>query len=637
MTDQAKTYKFKAEVNQLLDILVHSLYTNREIFLRELISNASDALDKVRFELTRGAEVIDKDLPLEINITLDKNKNILTINDTGVGMTRDEIIKNIGTIAKSGSAEFLKKLSEEAGSKDISNIIGKFGVGFYSVFMVAKEVVITTKSYLKEEPAIKWISDGQGSFKVMELEETPKRGTTIEVHLKDDAKEFAEDWRVKEIIKKHSNFISFDIKVNGEKVNTIPALWREPKSSIKKEQYEEFYKFLTYDPDPPMEVIHVSIDAPVQFNSIMFIPQKNYNIFGINKEDIGLDLYVRGVLIQHKYPEILPEYLGFVKGMVDSPDIPLNISRETLQENRVVIKIKQVLVKQILSHLEKMAKDDPEKYKTFWTEHGKIFKMGYSDYGNQEKFAELLRFDSSALEKEGELTSLAEYVSRAKPDQKEIYYITGASRDALATDPHLEIFKRKGIEVLYLYEPVDEFVITGLAKYKNDYTFVSVEHAELSKLEKFEDVVKDDKEVEELSSGEEKVFKKLLDKFRDILGDRVTDVRESKRLKDSPSCLVNPDGQMTSQMQKIMQIINKDTSIPKKIFEVNKDHKLIRNLLRIYKNDPKDPFIDEAVEQLFEASLLMEGYLNDPHKLVKRMETILTKSSDWHPQNKTQE
>ncbi|HHE54429.1 MAG TPA: molecular chaperone HtpG [Caldithrix abyssi] len=637
MEEQAKTYKFKAEVNQLLDILVHSLYTNREIFLRELISNASDALDKVRFEMTRSGEVIDKDLPLEINIELDKDKKWLKISDTGIGMTREEIVKNIGTIAKSGTADFLERLSKEKDAKDLSSIIGKFGVGFYSVFMVAEKVEIISKSYLKDEPAVKWISDGKGSFKVMELEETPKRGTTIIVHLKEDAKEFAEDWRVKEIIKKHSNFINFDIKVNGEKVNTIRAIWREPKSSIKKEQYEEFYKFLTYDPEPPLDVIHVAIDAPVQFYSIMFIPQKNYNVFGFTKEDFGLDLYVRGVLIQHKFSEIIPEYLGFVKGMVDSPDIPLNISRETLQENRVVIKIKQVLVKQVLSHLEKMAQKEPEKYKTFWNEHGKIFKLGYQDYSNQEKFAELLRFDSSALEKEGELTSLADYVSRAKPDQKEIYYITGASREALQTDPHLEIFKRKGIEVLYLYDPVDEFVITGLPKYKNDYTFVAVEHADISKLEKFEDVVKDEEKVEELSKGEEKVFKKLLDKMRDILGDRVTEVRESKRLKDSAACLVSPDGQMTSQMQKILQIMNKDTTIPKKIFEVNKDHPLIRNLLRIYKNDPKDPFITEATEQLFETALLMEGYLNDPHKLVRRMETILTKSSEWHPQNKTQD
>ena len=351
-----KSYKFKAEVNKLLDILVHSLYTNKEIFLRELISNASDALDKVRFQLTSGAEVADKDLPLEINIELDKDKNLLVISDTGIGMTQEEIVKHIGTIAKSGSEDFLNKLSEESKQKDISNIIGRFGVGFYSVFMVAKRVVITSKSYVKEAKAVRWESGGTGSFKVSELDEPFKRGTRIEVYLKDDQKEYSEKYRVESIIKKHSNFISFPIKINGEKVNTVAALWREPKSGIKKEQYEEFYKFLTYDTEPPLDTIHVSIDAPVQFNSIMFIPQRTFDLFGISKEDIGLDLYVRSVLIQHKNSDLLPEYLGFIKGMVDSPDIPLNISRETLQENRVVMKISQTLVKQVLSYLEKKAK-----------------------------------------------------------------------------------------------------------------------------------------------------------------------------------------------------------------------------------------------------------------------------------------
>lgn len=634
MAGKTKSYKFKAEIKQLLDILVHSLYTNREIFLRELISNASDALDKIRFEQTSGGEVADSELPLEIRIKADKDKNILTISDTGVGMTAEELVTNIGTIAKSGSADFLNKLSQEAKEKDISNIIGKFGVGFYSVFMVAEEVVITSKSYLKDAQPVQWRSDGSGTFKISELEEPVKRGTVIEVHLKEDAKEFTEKYKLESVIKKHSNFIQFPIYLEDEKVNTMTALWREPKSSIKPEQYEEFYKFLTYDSEAPLSTIHVAIDAPVQFSSIMFIPKREFDMFGISKEDIGLDLYVKGVLIQHKYSELIPEYLGFVKGMVDSPDIPLNISRETLQENRVVMKISQTLVKQVLTHLEKMAKDEPDKYKEFWQAHSRIFKMGYSDYSNQEKFAELLRFDSSALDEEGALTSLAEYVERAKEDQKEIYYISGPSREALNSDPHLEIFKRKGIEVLYLYDPVDEFVMTGVVKYKNDYTMTAVEQADLSKLEKFADVEESAQEVETLSDGEEKVFKKLLDKIKDILGDRVTEVRESKRLKDSASCLVNPDGQMTSQMQKILHIMNKDTSVPKKVFEINKNHPLTRNLLKIYKNDPKDPFIAEAAEQLYESALLLEGYLTDPHKLVNRIQDVLLKSSEWHPGKK---
>ncbi|HID38994.1 MAG TPA: molecular chaperone HtpG, partial [Calditrichaeota bacterium] len=461
-----KSYKFKAEVNKLLDILVHSLYTNKEIFLRELISNASDALDKVRFQLTSGAEVADKDLPLEINIELDKDKNLLIISDTGIGMTQEEIVKQIGTIAKSGSEDFLNKLSEESRQKDLSNIIGRFGVGFYSVFMVADKVVITSKSYVKDVKPVRWESAGTGSFKVGELDEPLKRGTRIEVYLKDDQKEYSEKYRIESIIKKHSNFISFPIKINGEKVNTVAALWREPKSSIKKEQYEEFYKFLTYDTEAPLDTIHVSIDAPVQFNSIMFIPQRTFDLFGISKEDIGLDLYVRGVLIQHKNSDLLPEYLGFVKGMVDSPDIPLNISRETLQENRVVMKISQTLVKQILSYLEKKAKNDPEHYAKFWKAHGKVFKLSYTDFANMERIADLMRFNSSANEDAEGLTSFAEYVQRAKADQKEIYYISGPSREAIESDPHLEIFKRKGVEVLYLYEPVDEFVMSGMGTYK---------------------------------------------------------------------------------------------------------------------------------------------------------------------------
>jgi len=634
MAAKEKSYKFKTEVKQLLDILVHSLYTNREIFLRELISNASDALDKIRFEITSGSEVEDKELPLEIRIDMDKDKNILTISDTGVGMTSEEIIKNIGTIAHSGSSEFLSKLSQEAKEKDISNIIGKFGVGFYSVFMVAEEVVITSKSFRKGAPAIQWRSNGLGSFKLLELDEKLPRGTKIDIHLKEGDKEYLEKYRLESVIKKHSNFIMFPIKIENEKVNTVQALWREPKSSIKKKQYEEFYKYLTYDNEAPMDTLHVSIDAPVQFNSLMFIPKQTFDLYGLSKDDYGLDLYVRGVLIQHKNSDLLPEYLGFIKGMVDSPDIPLNISRETLQENRVLMKISQTLIKQVLSYLEKKAKKKGDEYKEFWKAHGRMFKLGYSDYANQEKFAELLRFDSSALTEENDVTSLAEYVQRAGEQQKEIYYITGASREALLSDPHLEIFKRKGIEVLYLYDPVDEFVMSGLVKYKTDYTLTAVEQADLSKLEELEDKEKKEQDVEALSEGEEKVFEKLLAKIKDILGDRVTDVRFSQRLRESASCLVSPEGDMTSQMQKIMHIMNKDQSVPKKIFEVNKDHKLFRNLLKIYKADPKDHFIVETVEQLYESALLLEGYLTDPHRLVNRIQDILLKSSEWHPGKK---
>ena len=352
-------FEFKAEIKQLLNILVHSLYTNREIFLRELISNSSDALDKLRFESNKGTEYNDKDLPLEINISFNKDKKTVTISDTGIGMTQDELVNNIGTIAKSGTAEFLDKLGDT--KEDAGNIIGKFGVGFYSVFMVAKEVVLKTKSFKPGSKAVEWISDGLGSYTMRELDEPVKRGTTIEIHLNDKSDEFADKDRLEHIIKTHSNFISFNIKIDGEQVNTIKAIWREPKSAVKKEQYTEFYKYLSYDNEDPLEIIHKAVDAPIQFNCLLFIPKKQTDMFVYQREDYGLDLYVRRVLIQHRNKDLIPEYLGFIKGVVDSEDLPLNISRETLQENVVFSKISSSVTSQILSSLAAMAKDKPKE------------------------------------------------------------------------------------------------------------------------------------------------------------------------------------------------------------------------------------------------------------------------------------
>ena len=541
-------HQFQTEANQILQLMIHSLYSNKEIFLRELISNASDALDKLRFESNRGTKIYQNDLDLEITIKGDEKKNLLTVTDTGIGMTKDEIIKNIGTIAKSGSAEFLKQLSEN--KEQANNIIGKFGVGFYSVFMVADKVEIVSRSYKEDAKPIKWVSDGLGSFEVEEIDEDVKRGTEIKIHLKEDAKEFAEKYRLESIIKKHSNFVTFPIKLDGEQVNTISALWREPKSSIKPEQYNEFYKFLSHDFEDPFHVIHKSVDAPIQFNALLFIPKKNTDIFGFNRDNYGLDLYVRRVLINHQNKDLLPEYLSFVKGVVDSEDLPLNISRETLQENVIFTKIATSVTKQVLSELEKLAKDDKEKYAQFWKEFARIFKMGYTDYANQEKFVELLRFDSSANENKEQLVSLAEYAERMKKDQKEIYYMTGPSREALMMDPHLEIFKRKGLEVLYLYDPVDEFVISAINKYK-DFELKSVDQVDLKSLENFEDKEEKKEKVEELSKEDSKHLSSLLKKMKDILGDKVTDVKLSERLDDSPSCLVNSDNSMSASMQKI--------------------------------------------------------------------------------------
>jgi len=630
MTQKKHKYKFKAEVTQLLDILTHSLYTNREIFLRELISNASDALEKVHFEQLRGSKIADKNLPLEIKINLDKDNNIVTISDTGIGMTEKEMIKNIGTIAKSGTADFLKKMSKS--KDDSANIIGKFGVGFYSVFMVADEVIITSQSFDSAEKPVSWRSQGVGTFEIETPGEKIKRGTKIEIQLKDNAKEFNEKSRLESIIKKHSNFIPFPIVIEKEQVNKIRAIWREPKFQVKEKEYEEFYKFLTYDTEPPLATIHVSIDAPVQYNSLMFIPTKNYEFMNLGKNEHGLDLYVKRVLIQHENKDLLPEYLQFIRGVVDSEDIPLNISRETLQENLLITKISHNLVTQVFNYLQKLAKEDAEKYDKYWKEFGRQFKLGYTDYANQEKFVDLIRFDSSFFTDEGKLTSMAEYATRLKPDQKEIYYLFAQNREAMLTNPHLEIFKKKGLEVLYLYDPIDEFVMEGVRKYK-EYEIKSVEQVDLNTLDKFTDQ-KGKSDAKELSDEEKKDFDKLLRRMKDILGNRVSDVKESKRLTDSPSCLVSPDGSMTSSMQKIMQIINKDASIPQKIMEINRDHPLVRNLLSIYKKDVKDPHLTRVTEQLYESSLLLEGYMTDAHQMVQRIEKLLETSTEWYLGNK---
>ncbi|MHB8905437.1 MAG: molecular chaperone HtpG [Melioribacteraceae bacterium] len=627
MTDSTKKYEFKAEIKKLLDILVHSLYTSREIFLRELISNASDALDKLRFESNRGTEMFDKDLPLEIKIEFDEKKKLLTVTDTGIGMTRDEMIANIGTIAKSGTEEFVKLIAET--KADASNIIGKFGVGFYSVFMVAHEVIVKTKSFRNDEKAVEWKSDGLGEYEIIDLDEKLPRGTKVEVYLKDDAVEFAEKWRLENIIKKHSNFISYPIFLEKEKINTVSALWREPKSSITKEQYDEFYKFLSYDSESPMDIIHKSVDAPIQFNVLLFIPKKSNDFFWQDRENYGLDLYVRRVLIQHKNKELLPEYLSFVKGVVDSEDLPLNISRETLQENVVFTKIASSVSSTIFNYLADKAKSDPASYNDFWKEHGKIFKLGYSDFSNHDKYLELIRFNSSFCKDKDELTSLADYASRMKEGQKEIYFITGTNREAIKSDPHMEIFKNKGLEVLYLIDPIDEFVVQSIHKYK-DYDFKSAESVDSKKISEIKNVEEKKNEIEELSKDDEKQFFSLLSKMKSILSDRVEDVVKSDRLVDSASCIVSKDEGLSAAMQKILRMTNKEMGQQKKIFEVNPNHKLVRNLIKVFKVDSNDDFIVNVTEQLFESALLQEGSLDDPHTLIQRLNKSLEQSSDWY-------
>lgn len=642
MTEKsAQAYEFKAEIKQLLDILVHSLYTEREIFLRELVSNASDALDKQRLTAAGKAngdgetEGDEAESPLDIHIDADKEAKTLTVADNGIGMTRDELIQNIGTIAHSGSAHFLKALKESGGAGNADSIIGRFGVGFYSVFMVADTVRITTKSAAPGAAPVEWTSDGQGSYTIREIEGEEAlamaRGTRIEAHLKPDlADQFTDPDTLRQIIRKHSNFIGFPVLVAGERANTVPALWREPKFQITKEQYKEFYSFLTYDHEEPLDTLHLSVDAPVQFNALCFIPQKTKDYMGFDREDWGLDLYVRRVLIQRQNKDLIPQHLMFVRGVVDTEDLPLNISRETLQDNLLIKKIKATLAKQVLSHLEKLA-EDKERYALFWREHSRVFKAGYMDFTNRERFAGLLRFNSGSCEGAEELVSLDEYIARAKPDQKKIYYAFGPSREALRLNPHLEIFRKKGVEVLYLYEPIDEFVMDALRTHK-DFELTPAELAKAEDLAAWPDV--EAASESEAPAPEQDALTALFERFKGILGDSVTEVRASARLTGSPCCLVNPDGHTTSSMDKIMRAMHHDSSIPKKILELNPKHELIRNLASLNQADPADPFVEQAARQLFESALLLEGYLSDPHALVGRVQDLLAKSSGWYVKSK---
>ena len=631
----AQSCEFRAEVRKVLSILTNSLYTNREIFLRELISNASDALDKLRFRSNRGETPRHDDLPLEIRISLDKDAKTLTIEDTGLGMTAAELAENLGTIAKSGTEAFRAQLAaEEAkadGEKaDAANIIGRFGVGFYSVFMVAEKVDVTSRpAFGDDDSAATWTSDGLGTYTVAPAgDDAPQRGTRIVAHLKEDAAEFLEKFRVESVIRKHSAFVPFPVLVDGEQVNTQPALWREPKSSVTKEQYDAFYQALTYDSKAPLDVLHISVDAPVQFNALLYIPDVRQDLFGLDRDFWGLDLYASRVLIQHRNKELIPDWLAFLKGVVDTEDLPLNISRETLQENIVLRKISQTISKQILSHLEKMAKDDAEKYNSFWKLHGKVFKLGYSDFVNRDRITPLLRFNSSAMEDADGLTSLDDYISRARENQKEIWYVAAPSREAAKVNPHSEVFRRKGLEVLYLYEPVDEFALETLAKYK-DYTFKAVEHADSAVLDAFADTDEQPKAAP-LSNEDMNEFDKLLETIRKVLGDQIKDARVSHRLADSPACLVSPDDGVTSSMERLMRVMQKDDSIPQKIFEINRDHPLLRTMLKISKSDPNDPRLAEMIQSLFDSTLLLDGYIKDPHALASRATKLLEQASAWY-------
>ena len=629
MKEKAKNYKFKAEVSQLLDILTHSLYTHRDVYIRELISNAADALDKVRFKDVKGESVEDPDLPHEIRITLDKDKHTFSISDTGIGMTRDELINNIGTIAKSGTSEFVKQLAE-SGEKDV-NLIGRFGVGFYSVFMAGETVEVISKSGEKGSAASVWTSDGKGSFKIEDGPKDAKRGTTIKVRLREDAKEFAEKFTVQNAIEKYSNFVPFPIYLDGEKINKVSAIWREPKSSVKKKDYNEFYKFLAHQGDDALTHMHFSADVPLQFHALLFVPKSNFEMMGFGRDQDGIHLFVKRVLVDAKAKDILPEYLRFVRGVIESDDLPLNISRETLQENPYLMKIRSTVVSKFLGELNTFSEKSPDDYKTFWTQHGRILKEGYNDYAHKDQVADLFRFNSSKCATGDELISLKTYVERMPEKQENILFLSGPSREALEANPAMEIFKAKDIEVIYCFDPIDEFVLPGLITYK-DKMVLSADQMDMDKLDAIP--TNEEKKDQPEEAIDEKGTDNLARRIKDILGKRVENVKVSKRLVDSPAVLLGSSNAMSSQMEKIMHLMNKEAPITPKVMEINPNHATIRGMLDIYKKNPNDAMLTKMVLGLFASVQLLDGNFDNPQTLATDIQTLLSDTTDLYLKSK---
>lgn len=613
MSTIVETKEFQTEIRQLLDIVIHSLYTEREIFLREIISNAADAMEKLRHTQLTGPEVLDKDLPLEIHIDTDDTAHTLTITDTGIGMTKEELVENIGTIAHSGSKEFIKHLSAKGDQKDL-NLIGQFGVGFYSAFMVADKVTLYTRSYQMEGECFVWESDGVGSYTITEGEDL-SRGTKMVLHLKEDAYDFAKEETVQRIIKQYSSFVPYPIIVNGQKVNTVDALWTKNKNEITDEEYNEFYKFIANAHDEPLFRLHFSSDAPININTLLFVPKENLEQFGFGRTEPGVNLYCKKVLIQEKSPVVLPEWLRFLRGVMDSEELPLNISRETMQDSALVSKLNKVVTSRFLKFLDGQATSEPEKYKEFWEKFNFFIKEGAAnDFTHRKELVKLLQFESSNT-LSGELVSLADYVGRMKEDQTAIYYVNGPTREGIESGPYLEVFRDKGYEVIYTYAAIDDYIFGAIGEYEGK-RLISADQADLD-LGNAEQ-----KDRSELALPEEEV-KVLTGWFKEVLGSKVTEVRESKRLVDSPAVVLSPYG--TNSMQRMMQLMNKDSNeVGPSVLEINASHPMIKRLDEARKNE--DTFANVAAEQIFENAQIAAGLIIDPRGMVKRLNEILERA-----------
>ncbi|GAB4562510.1 MAG: molecular chaperone HtpG [Anaerolineae bacterium] len=614
----AERFQFQAEIQQLLHILVHSLYTEREIFLRELISNASDALHRLQFEMLTQHDVVDPDAELAIRIDFDTDAGTLSVSDTGIGMTREELIENLGTIAHSGAAAFIKQMQESG--KAAAELIGQFGVGFYSVFMVADEVTVDTRSYRPEAQAVRWISRGDNEY-VIEPSDRAARGTTVTLKLKDDAREFLNAYRLEEIVRRYSDFVSFPIYVKDRVANRQSAPWRKRPQELTENDYREFYRQLTLDSDPPMLTIHFSADAPVHIQSILYVPSKADRGLLTARAEHGPRLYSRKVLIQERASDLLPPYLRFIEGVVDSDDIPLNISREMIQENQVVMRIRSNLVRKVLSEMKRLADEEPERYIALWKEFGVFIKEGIAvDAAHHDLLVPLLRFRSSKTA-DDEWISLAQYKERMRPDQPAIYYVLGDDVRSIARSPHMDYFRSRDIEVLYLTDPIDSFMAVALRSYDGK-PLRNIADANVELPPEAEEAEAKG-EQEEDTTG----FDTLKARFAEILGDRIKEVRESRILRDSPCRLVTPEDSLGTDMQRVYRLLERDYQAPKMILELNPRHPLIRDLSRLASETPDAPLIALCAEQLFESQLLAEGLHPSPTDMVPRIQAIMEEAA----------
>ncbi len=607
-TEQSQEYAYKAEMKQLLHLIVHSLYTHPEVFLRELISNASDALNKARFFELTGDGATDPSVEPRITITPDAEAKTLTIEDTGIGMTHDDLVARIGTVASSGTLDFIEQ-QRQSGKPLDANLIGQFGVGFYSAFMVADEIVVETRHAAPGSAAYRWRSRGEGTYTI-EPAERATRGATITLHLKPDAEEFAQEYRLKQIVRKYSNFVDFPIYIGGEQVNTVKALWQKSRAEVTDEERQAFYTFLTGDPAEPLGHLHLSLEGRVNFRALLFVPATAPP--GLFREDFrrNLHLYANNVFIQDDADELLPEYLRFVRGVVDSEDLPLNVSREVTQASPAMARMRTALTGRVLDLLEEWARADAEKYTAFFEQYGALFKLGLgADFTNRERLLELLRFPSSRTP-EGAYTSLAAYAAAMPADQPDIYYVLADHREAAERLPALEYFKQRNLEVLYLLDPVDAFILPYLGTYQ-DKTLKSIEQADLKLEEPAQEALPEAQRTA------------LLARFKAVLGDAVADVTASPRLVQSAATLVVPGGGLDPHLERMMKAFGQEAPVSKKVLEVNLGHPLMQQLAA--RLDAPEAPVDDVIRQVHEGAQLLDGSLAQPAAYVERMTDLLVR------------